>query len=238
MFRVIYITNNSYRFANLGYGTGSQFQPVDLGEPDFSNATVSGDTIRWQNVFADVDISVRYIHDIMKVDVILKREFMRDLRSVVQDDSLSRETFLTARFDIDLVELNSEARQGGQPRDLFAPSLALDTPLEFVQDSKVVHKLRPVEVYALDESGERVIEPDHPAIRTNQVWQLNRNTPGMAEMSAHVGDLANLPDGDVVIDPSMTFKSQNTLMKDAVLVESSGAGWVELDVTNAFLALF
>lgn len=179
-----------------------------------------GDTLRWRDVFADVDVSLRYIHDIMKVDVILKREFMNDLRSVVSEGSLSSDAFLTARFDIDLVEINSAARQGGAARDLFAPSLSLDTPLEFVRDDSVVHKLRPVEVFALDVAGDPVFDPA-TSIRTRQVWRLQQNAPGIAEMSAKVGDLVALPDGDVVIDPSMEFGRFNVATRDAELAFQS-----------------
>jgi hypothetical protein len=71
----------TYRFNSLGIGRGSRYNKVELGEPDFSNASVIGDTIRWNNVYPDVDLVVRYIHDILKVDVIVKKEFMRDLKA-------------------------------------------------------------------------------------------------------------------------------------------------------------
>jgi len=88
----------SYRFQNLGIGMGDQFRTIDLGIPDFSNYQVEGNLIRWNNVFADVDLLVRYIHDILKVDVIVKQSFMDDLRSEMSTGGLDPTEYLTARF--------------------------------------------------------------------------------------------------------------------------------------------
>ncbi|MGI6456337.1 MAG: DNRLRE domain-containing protein [bacterium] len=217
----------TYRFNSLGFGRGSQFRAVNLGEPNFGNVSVVGDTIRWSNVFPDIDLSLRYIHDIMKVDVIVKKEFMRDLRAEVQAGNLNREDFLTAKFDIPSVIVTSQARQNGQPADLYAERLNINQrPLEFVKEEKVVHKLRPVETYVLDENGEPIY-PDEirgiKPIRSEQVWQLRQGRAGVAEMSANIGDLADAPDGDVVIDPSLKFSASTVATMDARLVVISGA---------------
>jgi len=205
----------TYRFQNLGIGRGNQFRGVDLGEPDFSNYQVNDDTIRWTNVFADVDLTLRYINDIMKVDVIVKQAFMDDLRTEVNTGSLSPDEFLTARFAIPNVFITSQAKQGGQPRDLYGAPVDLgNRPLYFERDGKVVHKLRPVESYVLDDQGKRIDSGVNNSIQTAQRWQLQQGGGGFAEMSANIGDLANAPEGDVVIDPSTTFDnpSRDTLI--------------------------
>lgn len=205
----------TYRFQNLGIGRGSQFRGVDLGEPDFSNYQVNGDTIRWTNVFTDVDLTLRYINDIMKVDVIVKQAFMDDLRAEVNAGSLRPDEFLTARFEIPNVFITSQAKQGDQPRDLYGAPVDLgNRPLYFERDGKVVHKLRPVESYVLDDQGKRNDSGVNNSIQTAQRWQLKQGGGGFAEMSANIGDLANAPEGDVVIDPSTTFDNpaQDTLI--------------------------
>jgi hypothetical protein len=52
----------TYRFQSLGYGRGSNYRPFDLGQADWSSIVVLGDTIRWVDVYPNVDVSVRYIH--------------------------------------------------------------------------------------------------------------------------------------------------------------------------------
>ncbi|MGI6455710.1 MAG: hypothetical protein ACOX5R_08850 [bacterium] len=217
----------TYRFNSLGFGRGSQFRAVDLGQPDFSNVSIVGDTIRWSNVYQDVELVVRYIHDILKVDVVVKKEFMRDLRAEVQAGNLNREEYLTARFDIPSVMVNSRARQDGEDVDLYAERLNVNQrPLEFVKDEKQAYSLRPVNTYILDEDN-NPMRPDEikgiKPIRSEQVWQLRQGRAGLAEMSANLGDLADAPDGDVVIDPSLEFSASTVATMDARLVVVSGA---------------
>lgn len=140
---------------------------------------------------------------------------MDDLRAVSQNDTLLRNNFITTRFDIDLVEVTSQARQGGINRDLFSAPINTRIPLQFIKDNAVVHQLRPVEVYVENANQERVYPKMQ--MRTNQVWQLQRDNPGIAELSVLVDDIINLPDGDVVIDPSMTLYSKTEFSRDARL---------------------
>ena len=64
----------TYRFNSLGIGRGSKFLPLDVGFADFKNISVVGDKAVWTNVYPDVDVSVRYIQDILKVDVIVRKK--------------------------------------------------------------------------------------------------------------------------------------------------------------------
>ncbi|MCP4707637.1 MAG: hypothetical protein GY869_03345, partial [Planctomycetes bacterium] len=78
-----------------------------------------------------------------------------------------------------------------------------------VKDGKVIHQLRPVETYVLDQKGEPIITFDEQStIRSAQTWRLNKDAAGVAEMSAHLGDLAKAPEGDVVIDPITIFTGE------------------------------
>ncbi len=133
----------SYQLSGVGVGRGEAFKAFDWGTPVWKNYQIMGDTIRWSDVFPDVDLSVRYIHDILKVDVIVKAALMNQIRDEVQKGNLNAEDYLTARFDI----------------------------------------------------------------------------PGVAEMSANLGDLAKAPEGDVVIDPSEDFNNSDL---DTLLVDGSG----------------
>ncbi|HOJ60141.1 MAG TPA: DNRLRE domain-containing protein, partial [bacterium] len=45
-------------------------------------------------------------------------------------------------------------------------------------------------------------------IRSAQWWQLRKDGPGVAEMSALIGDMADAPEGDVVMDPSIIFTGE------------------------------
>jgi hypothetical protein len=202
----------TYRLSQIGVGRGEAFQAFDWGEANWKNFQVIGDRIRWYNVFSDIDLVVRYIHDILKVDVIVKANLMNRIRADVQKGSLNADDYLTARLEIPSVWITSEARLAGEKVDLYAERLDLQQPLEFVKDGKIVQRLRPVETYVLDEKGERLEFADpldeKNVIHTAQLWRLQKDAPGVAEMSANLGDLANAPEGDVSIDPSEIFTGE------------------------------
>lgn len=208
----------TYRLADVGVGRGAAFRSLGLGWPQWDTYQVVGDLIRWSDVFPDVDLTVRYIHNVLKVNVIVKRTLRQALRSQVAAGELDAEGFLTARFDIPQVIITSEARQGGEVRDLYAEPIAIDRPLQFLRDGQVIHALRPAVSYVLDDSGLPMLKKEAFAIRTAQLWQLFENAPGVAEISAHLGDLASAPEGDVAIDPTTTF---TWAAKDTVLVHDS-----------------
>ena len=214
----------TYKLDRIGVGRGENFSAFEWGEPSWKNYQVVGDSIRWLNVFPDVDLVVRYIHDILKVDVIVKASLMNEIRSEVQKGTLDADDYLTARFSIPNVWITTDVQLGNEKVDIYAGSLDLQQPLEFVKDGKVVQKLRPVEAYVLDEKGEPILSFEEDSmIHTAQVWQLNKESAGIAEMSANLGDLADAPDGDVVIDPSM-----NTVLSaydDSTLLYSNKTGF-------------
>lgn len=60
----------TYQFHDIGVGLGDEFESLDLGELNWSQFRVVGDSIQWTNVLPDVDLSVRYIHHMLKVDVV------------------------------------------------------------------------------------------------------------------------------------------------------------------------
>ncbi len=210
----------TYRFSSLGYGRGSQFQAVDLGKPDFNNFEVNGDRIRWLDVFENVDVEVRYIPDVMKVDVILRNSFMRDLKDVLQKGEINSENYLTARFDIEAVMLTSEVKQNGEKVNPYAENLNLDQSLVFEKDGETVHHLRPAETYLLDAEGKQVID-EEIRFRTANRWQLREDGPGLAELSVFLADLQDLPDGDLVIDPNMEFDYNDGIQDTRLAYQSS-----------------
>jgi hypothetical protein len=206
----------TYRFDSLGIGRESGYQPLDLGQANFAEMTVSGDTVTWQNVVEGVDLKVRYIHDILKVDVKIKKETMGRIRTSFNRVEFPADTYLTARFGIPSVLISSQPKQGRENADLYAERLDLGAnPLYFEKNGKTIHKLRPVETYILDAHGQPIEfwnndpKPGNEiSIHCAQVWQLKPNQPGLAEMSARLDDLVNLPDGDVVIDPFFVFEGE------------------------------
>jgi len=199
----------TYRLAQIGVGRGEGFRAFEWGEPNWKNYQVVGDSIRWYGIFRDVDLRVRYIHDILKVDVIVKAALMNDIRADVRSGKLNADEYLTARFDIPNIWVTGEARQGGEPCDLYAERLEVQQPVEFVKEGKVVQKLRPVETHMLDAKGEPIVTFDEKdTIRSAQSWRLKKDAPGVAEMSANLGDLAKAKDGDVAIDPSIIFSGE------------------------------
>ena len=62
-------------------GNGEAYRSLDLGRPDWSAYQVIDDSIQWKNVYPGVDFKVRYVHDILKVDVILDQSFRDILRA-------------------------------------------------------------------------------------------------------------------------------------------------------------
>jgi hypothetical protein len=174
------------------------------------------------NVYDEVDISVRYLHGFMKVDVVVKKSKMKQIKESLAKGSLDPGDFLTARFEIPSVLLTSQAMKGGKEIDLYSESDSLDpTLLCFKKNETIVHTISPVEAYLIDENGKRMFfidnnpDPDNMIyIETAQRWQLNRNKNGIAELSAKLADLAHLPDGDLVIDPLLDI---NNASKDSYI---------------------
>ncbi len=63
----------------LGIGRGEGYQPLSLDEPAWSNVAILGDKVLWSEVQPGVDVSVRCIHDILKVDVKVKQKLRDEL---------------------------------------------------------------------------------------------------------------------------------------------------------------
>ncbi|MEW6235451.1 MAG: hypothetical protein AB1656_08710 [Candidatus Omnitrophota bacterium] len=143
----------TYLFAGLGVSRGVNYKPLDLGKLNWENISVVGDSVRWSEVLPNVDVTVRYIHDILKVDVRLKSAFMRQLREQVKLGILPSDEYLTARFDIPSVQITTQAKQNGEAADVYGEKLPLDQPLHFERDGKELHKLLPVKTYLADEAG-------------------------------------------------------------------------------------
>ncbi|MBW7940769.1 MAG: hypothetical protein H3C63_18760, partial [Candidatus Omnitrophica bacterium] len=210
----------TYRFESLGIGRGSGYQPLDLGQADFSRLAVAGDRLTWQNVVEGVDLQVRYIHDILKVDVVVKKEIRNRIRTSVQRGELPSATVLTARFSIPSVLITSQAKQGKEDADLYAERLDVSArPLHFEKNGKTIHTLRPVETSILDANGQPIEFIDNDpkpgnevVIRSAQAWQLQPNQPGFAEMSAFLEDILQAPEGDVAIDPSIIFSGDSNVI--------------------------
>ena len=213
----------TYRLNSIGTGRGSTYRPFVQGEPNFKNYQVLGDTIRWNEVFPQIDLSVRYINDILKVDVIVKSERKKEISALVQKGELDGEDYLTARFDIPQVFFRSQPMQDNEKVNVYAKEIDFDrNPLTFVLDGKEVHQVRLAESYIIDPEGKRIWNnagTDDAAatgIRSSQVWRLNEGQPGIAEISANLGDILKSPEGDLVIDPSSDFKDNNNTF-DATL---------------------
>ncbi|MBI1388162.1 MAG: DNRLRE domain-containing protein [bacterium] len=180
----------TYRLADLGLGRGDSFHSLNLGKPDFSRFSVLGDRIRWADVFPDVDFEVRYINDIMKVDVIVKKNRLDAIKAVAWNE------YLTAKFDIPAVIIRSQAKQGGFMRNLYWNAFHVDEPLVFEKEGKTVHQLRPTLAYT---------DPDGLMLKGSQTWRLISDRPGEVELSVSLSDTDVLSEGDLVIDPSSTF---------------------------------
>jgi len=101
----------------LGIGRGANYQPLDLGKLNWENISVVGDSARWSEVLPNVDVTVRYIHDILKVDVKIKQALMANLRAQTKAGALNGDEFLTARFEIPQALVTSQAMQNGEEAD-------------------------------------------------------------------------------------------------------------------------
>ncbi len=211
----------TYRLDDIGFGQGKSFRSLNLGEANWDNVAITGNTIQWENLYPNVDLKVRYIHHILKVEVIVREELIQQIRSKVNNSPILVNDFLTARFVIPHFLVQSEAYQGEEVHNLFDEPVSVHQTLRFVKEGKTIHKLRPVNVEIVDKNGKPADE-DMGLIRTGQLWQLKENAPGIAEMSAHIGDLMDAPKGDVVIDPTTVFMAYWHITKDSELHQDSG----------------
>lgn len=147
---------------------------------------------------------------------------MRKLRADIVAGYLDQNDFLTARFEIPSILITSQIHQGEQEVDLYAEKLNLNQqPLEFKKSGKTIHKLRLVETCVLDDQGDPLSLDS--LILSEQTWYLKEGQSGIAEMSAQLSSLAEAPDGDVVIDPSLLFGSFNVATMDSYLLGNSYA---------------
>lgn len=179
--------------------------------PNFNDFELMGDTILWHDVFNNIDLSVRYIHDKLKVDVIVKQALLKEIRTKIEAGELNPEDYFTIRFDIPMTIIQNMAWQNNRDKDLYAENLELDTsPIEFYKKGNKVHELMLAHTYRINEQGEQLLSylsMDEPVINTRQLWQLKRDEPGIAELSVQLDDLSYRTDYDVVIDPSATFQN-------------------------------
>ena len=204
---------------SLGLGRGSNYTPLSLGEANWKQFSINGNNIRWFSVFPNVDLVVYYVNDVLKVEVIIKQKFIADLQKSVLNQEISADTYLTARFDILQLFLTSQVQVGDEKIDVYAENLDIQNqPLQFVRNSNVLHRLRSVETYILNEKGERMeYKNDIPApenvimIRSEELWQLKEGKSGIAEMSGWLEDILKAPQGDVAIDPSITFQGSSVI---------------------------
>ena len=137
---------------------------------------------------------------------LLEKKTMLRIKQEIMDGKFDKDDFLTARFDIPSVLITTAPKQAGKEINLYDENLLIDNdPVVFEKNGKIPHKSRVVESYILNDIGERLSFEN--TIRTSQLWQLQKDQPGRAEMSANLEDLLKNPDGDVVIDPSLSYAS-------------------------------
>jgi hypothetical protein len=203
----------AYRFHSLGLGRGSHYAAFNFGDINWSDFSVIGNSITWYDVYPQIDVTVRYFHDILKVEVVIDKELVKRIQTFVENEGWNPNEYVTARFDIVQLYLTSKPTLYGKSIDLYSENLkTTNQQVKFMRNGETLHKLRPVDVYTLDEKGERIMfhsdikTPDNMVrIRTTQLWQLRQNQPGIAELSAMLEDVFSAPEGDLVIDPTKDF---------------------------------
>ena len=137
--------------------------------------------------------------------MILDQSFRDIPRASVSNGEISSEAYLTARFPIPNVYITSQARQAGQPRDLYAEPIDINERLEFVKGEKIAHGLRPVEAYALNADGTSSVDFENK-IHTSSHWILSENSAGQVDISMSIDDLLKQTEGRIVLDPSIYFQ--------------------------------
>ena len=71
----------------------------------------------WSDIFPKIDLTVGYIHDTFKVDVLVREERVQELIAGKNGaGGMTAGDYLTACFAVPYTLLRSEAVQGGQPR--------------------------------------------------------------------------------------------------------------------------
>ena len=204
----------TYRLRDMGVAQASGHTALDWGEADWSNLLVMGDTARWDDVYPGVSVTVRYIHDIMKVDLLLSTEARARLekeQSVLDGASDGRLAF---RFDLSNLQTRpSEIRDSESQRNL-SETFDIDGPLEFVKDGQVLHSLRPAVAWVLDENGE--IPREAKPLELTRRWDGSGMAKGEGTAFVEIGlsleDLLNAPPGPIAVDPSMTFTGSSDVV--------------------------
>ena len=204
----------TYRLRDMGVAQPSGHTALDWGEADWSNLLVMGDTARWDNVYPGVSVTVRYIHDIMKVDLLLSTEARARLdkeQSVLDAASDGRLAF---RFALSNLQTRpSEVRDSESGRSL-SETFDIDGPLEFVKNGQVLHSLRPAVAWVLDENGEipREAEPLELTRRWDGSGMAKGEGTAFVEIGLSLEDLLNAPPGPIAVDPSMTFTGSSDVV--------------------------
>ncbi|MBD3267114.1 hypothetical protein GF373_10635 [bacterium] len=78
----------AYRFQSLGLGRGSHYAAFNFGDIDWSNYSVSGNAITWHDVYPQIDVTVRYFHDILKVDVLIEKKLVKKIEAFVGEKKM------------------------------------------------------------------------------------------------------------------------------------------------------
>lgn len=223
----------TYRLAEIGVQLDDSFQALAWGQPNWTQLMVLGDIARWNDVYPGIDLKLRYIHDIMKVDVIVRQS----ARDALTGDSLAGQAIengrLMFRFGLEDLQVNETVLEDAHGRQAMAGSFEVAGALKFVRGGKERHALLPAVAWVLDERGE--VPNDGEPISAVQKWN---GTEKQIDLGVALKALTDAPSGDIAIDPSMIFTGPSAT-RDTYLSTETPKGTADtITITSTVKALF
>ena len=203
----------TYRLADFGLSDKEDFVSLGKQSPNWDSFLVVGSKAVWHDVFPGVNLEVEYIHDILKVNLIMSQN-SRDTLAADEYVRAHPGAKLVYRFDIqDLFLQPSNVSDAVQERALDQ-DFEITGALRFSRSDKVRHSIVPAKAWIEDGAGKplRDMEP----ISLSQTW-CGKESQKHYDLGIGLDEFFNAPSGTLVLDPTTIFEVIQPSSKDSLL---------------------
>lgn len=198
----------TFGFESIGIDRGGKFEPLFEGEPSWGRYHIIGDVIEWQDVYPGVHFRIKYVQDLLKVDVIVTKELAQSLKEDIRVGALERSDLLTVRFAALETLIRSEMRYKDERVSSMDTILVEDADLTFERDGEVLRRFPKAYAYPVDENREQIYSRNGEAayIPASMTVNLDASRGGYVDIAMEMSEFADEEIlGDYVIDPTIDF---------------------------------